>query len=74
MLLANRRTSLFNQETSSGGYSKPAPGPDIVKLWNRSKDNYALIWIFDCWEVDLRVAIEEYLHEGAGEELPQDCV
>jgi hypothetical protein len=29
MLTAKRRTSLFNQDTSVGGYSKPTPGPDI---------------------------------------------
>jgi hypothetical protein len=32
MLFAKSRTSLFSQETSTGGYSKPAPGPDILKM------------------------------------------
>lgn len=30
MLLAKRRTSRFSHATGWGGYSKPAPGPDIV--------------------------------------------
>lgn len=30
MLLAKRRTSRFSHDTSTGGYSNPAPGPDIL--------------------------------------------
>jgi hypothetical protein len=30
MLFAKRRTSLLSQDTSWGGYSKPAPGPLIL--------------------------------------------
>ena len=33
MLFAKRRTSRFSQETSAGGYSKPAPGLDILDLF-----------------------------------------
>jgi hypothetical protein len=32
IVFAKRRTSLFNHDTSFAGYSKPTPGPDILKV------------------------------------------